>query len=149
MKIVHVIAGLTDGGAEGVLYRLCLQDQLNTHTVLSLTDGGKYGPLLQTDGIALHCLNMPRGRLTWAGVVRLYRLIRDLRPDVVQTWMYHADFIGGLIAKIAGVRRVYWGVRNSLMTVKESGWVIFFSCTYQCISIALDTGRCYLLRRSS
>lgn len=126
MKIVHVIAGLTDGGAEGVLYRLCLQDQLNTHTVLSLTDGGKYGPLLQTDGIALHCLNMPRGRLTWAGVVRLYRLIRDLRPDVVQTWMYHADFIGGLIAKIAGVRRVYWGVRNSLMTVKESGWVIFF-----------------------
>lgn len=123
---MHVIAGLTDGGAEGVLYRLCLQDQLNTHTVLSLTDGGKYGPLLQTDGIALHCLNMPRGRLTWAGVVRLYRLIRDLRPDVVQTWMYHADFIGGLIAKIAGVRRVYWGVRNSLMTVKESGWVIFF-----------------------
>jgi glycosyltransferase involved in cell wall biosynthesis len=39
------------------------------------------------------------------------RIIAKERPDVVQTWMHHADFMGGLAACAAGVRRVVWGVR--------------------------------------
>ena len=94
MRVLHIITGLNDGGAEGVLYRLITHDQENEHGVVSLTGAGKYGPLLRAAGVPVWTLEMPRGRLTMRGLLTLWRLLRTQRPDVVQTWMYHADLVG-------------------------------------------------------
>lgn len=120
MKILHIISNLGDGGAEGVLYRLCTHDHRNTHVVVSLMDGGKYGSLLERAGIAVIGLGMPRGRMSVRGLWRLWRCIRDTRPDLVQTWMYHADLIGGILARLAGCRRVFWGIRHTQLIPGES-----------------------------
>lgn len=113
MKIVHVITGLEGGGAEAVLFRLCRADTADEHAVISLVDDGTYGQPLRDAGVAVHCLRMPRGRVTFAGSRRLWRLLRASQADVVQTWMYHADLLGGVFARLAGLRRVFWGIRNS------------------------------------
>lgn len=118
MNIVHIITGLTDGGAEAVLYRLCTYDACNRHCVISLLDLGKYGPLLQKAEVEVHCLGMRQVRLSLCGLLRLWQILRKQKPDVVQTWMYHADLIGGVMARLAGVRRIFWGIRNSTL---ESG----------------------------
>src|SRR5581483_4094369 len=47
-----------------------------------------------------------------AGVFRVRRLVRSTRPDVVQTWLYHADLIGGLAARSLRIP-VVWGVRQT------------------------------------
>lgn len=123
MKVVHIISGLNDGGAEAVLYRLCSSDMSVQHHVVSLMDEGKYGALLQDAGVQVFCLNMPQGRVTASGLWKLWQLLRRIRPRVVQTWMYHADFIGGIVAKLAGIKAVFWGIHHSNLssgTVKRS-----------------------------
>lgn len=118
--VVHIIAGLGDGGAEGVLYRLCKSSDTYKHTVISLTDAGKYGPLLNDVGIPVYCLGMRRGPAAFVDIYRLWRLLHEKKPSLVQTWMYHADLFGGLAARAAGVRTVFWGVRNSTLEAGSS-----------------------------
>ena len=117
---LHIITGLTDGGAEAVLFRLCSRDTGGTHHVVSLMGLGKYGPLLEAAGVHVTTLDMPRGRVSLRGLWRLWRLMRHLRPDVVQTWMYHADLIGGVVGRLAGRRRIFWGIRHTRLIPGES-----------------------------
>lgn len=126
LKILHIITELNDGGAEGALYRLCINDRQNAHRVVSLMDGGKYGPLLAAAGVDVHCLGMSPGRLSWRGVVELWRIVRGYRPDAVQTWLYHADLIGGAVARLAGSRNVCWGIRHSNLspTANKRGTIL-------------------------
>jgi glycosyltransferase involved in cell wall biosynthesis len=120
MKILHVITTLAQGGAEAVLFRLIVASTpALEHVVISLRGDAYYAPKLRAAGIEVHTLNMPRGRLTLSALLKLRRLIIDARPDVVQTWMYHADLVGGLIARWAGVP-VVWGVRNSNLDADTS-----------------------------
>lgn len=114
MRIVHIIAGLKQDGAQSALYRLTSHSTPgDEHIVISMMDEGDYGSRLKAAGVRLHFLDMPRGRITFAGVTALHGLLRDLRPDVVQTWMYHADLIGGVVARLAGSAKVVWGIRHS------------------------------------
>lgn len=113
LVVVHIITGLNDGGAEAVLLRLCAHDTDNQYHVISLMSDGKYGPLLREVGATVTCLNIPQGRVTLGGLWRLWCVLRSKKPDVVQTWMYHADLIGGVMARIAGVKRVFWNIRNT------------------------------------
>lgn len=115
LHVVHIISGLGQGGAETVLHRLVTAPgQQAVHTVISLGDEGVFGAKLRQAGVAVHALGMKQSpQAGLQGLWKLYRLLRLLQPDVVQTWMYHADLIGGLIARLAGVPAVAWGIRNS------------------------------------
>lgn len=118
MKIVHIITGLNNGGAEGVLYRLVTHDQDNEHIVISMMNEGKYGPLLIDKDISVHCLNTSQGKPSIKSIAKLFKLIKTAKPDVVQTWMYHADLIGGIVAKILGVKNIFWNIRHSTFDVQ-------------------------------
>ena len=131
LHILHVITDLEDGGAEGTLYRLCKYDTQNHHTVISLMDKGKFGPLLEEMGVSVYCLGMPRGKVNFLRLVRFWRLVRSIQPDLVQTWLYHADLLGGLIAWLAGMSNICWGIRHSNLssgTVKRSTIYVAHLC---------------------
>lgn len=113
MKVVHIITGLNNGGAEATLFRLTTTDTNNTHIVISMMDSGLYGPQLRENGIRIETLDMPRGNVSFSGIKKLYKLIKSLDPDVIQTWMYHADLIGGIVARIAGSNNIVWNLRHS------------------------------------
>lgn len=121
LHVMHVISGLGHGGAETVLYRLVTASQPRVrHTVVSMGGEGVLGGPLRTAGIDVICLDMVGARGVALGLARLFRLLRTRRPDVVQTWMYHADLVGGLLARLAGIRAIAWGIRNSGVSLSES-----------------------------
>jgi glycosyltransferase involved in cell wall biosynthesis len=67
---------------------------------------------LEEEGVKVHALEIS-SKFFWLGkLVHASRLTREIRPDVIQTWMPHADFFGTLLAPLARVRKIYWGVRN-------------------------------------
>ena len=114
-RVVHIITGLGQGGAEGVLYRLlAYQDREQWPAlVISLTPGGMMADRIRELGIDVESLDMRPGRLSLPTFFRLIRRLRAWNPDVVQTWMYHANLMGGLAARMAGIRRIFWGLRHS------------------------------------
>lgn len=111
---MHVITSLNTGGAEMMLQRLITAHRAKPnyqHTVVVLKQLGEVGLQLQQLGIQVQALEM-RSLLEFPRVLwQLLQRIRAARPDVVQTWMYHADLLGGLAARLAGNRHVIWGVR--------------------------------------
>lgn len=120
MNVVHVITGLENGGAEGVLFRLVTHDVKNKHVVISLRGEGKYGPLLQSAGIDVHCLHWNNIFSLLFGFFSLIKIIKSYEADVVQTWMYHADLLGGCAAYLSGVKKIFWGIRHSDLSHNDS-----------------------------
>lgn len=113
LKIIHIITGLNNGGAEGFLFRLCKNDNQNRHIIISLTDNGRFGPMFEELQFQVFSLNMPRGRLSLNGLIKLVNLIKNNKPDIIQTWMYHSNLIGGLISKLLGCKRIFWNIRHT------------------------------------
>jgi glycosyltransferase involved in cell wall biosynthesis len=123
MRVLHLISGLQQGGAESVLCRLCLASMSElSHRVISFSDLGVLGPRMIAAGIPVAQLGLPRGRFTLGAWRRLLRLIAAYRPQVIQTWMYHADLIGGIAGRQFGIP-VVWGIRTSAMESRMTSLV--------------------------
>ena len=115
IKVLHIITGLSTGGAEMMLYRLlaALKGSDLEPVVLSLTTVGPVGEKIKDLGIPVYSLGMGKRFRDAALFFKLVKLVKKHDPDLVQTWMYHADLVGGLAAKIAGYNNVLWGIRNN------------------------------------
>lgn len=131
MRIVHVITGLKQGGAEAMLEKLVLVSRRSTpdwvHVVVSLGPLGTVGERLRQAGIEVHALRIRGPGSLLAGALHLWRLLRRPGRSMVQTWLYHSDVFGGLVGRLAG-RRVFWNLRQTLPPVAEikrtTRWVI-------------------------
>lgn len=118
VKVIHVIAGLKKvGGAELMLKRLIETQNGGSefeHSIISLSDLGEFGQGLIEAGISVDVLGMTSMRDMPRVLLRLIGIFRERRPDIVQTWMYHSDLLGGLAARMAGIGGIIWGVRTTM-----------------------------------
>jgi glycosyltransferase involved in cell wall biosynthesis len=106
-----------------VLYRLIgVTSDGFTHEVVSLHQEGFYGQPLRERGVLVSALGMPRGRVSFAGLRRLRRIIAEGRPDVVQTHLEHANLVGGLVARFAGAPPVVWVAHSTELGPLRSSW---------------------------
>ncbi len=114
-----------------MLYRLVSRMDRSrfANVVMSLTDLGSLGRKMQAKGVRVHSLeesceahshSIGMVRATYLLSIGLWRLVlflRRERPAIVQTWLYHADLVGLLAAKLARVPVIAWNVRcTSLRT---------------------------------
>ena len=120
-RVVHVIAGLGLGGAEVMLQRLltALEPDV-TSTVISLSGEGALAHRIRALGVPVEALGLTAGPQALLGFPRLVRRLGELEPDVVHTWMYHADVLGGLAARFCNVP-VIWALHNATIDPDSLG----------------------------
>ena len=114
-KVLHVINSLGTGGAELMLVRLLegMDRKRFDNTVVSLLRIDTFAPRLHKLGIRTETLDMRGGATVISSLPRLIRLIRDVRPDLVQTWMYHSNLFGLFANRRAGNAPLSWSVHSS------------------------------------
>ncbi len=114
-RILFLTTGLYAGGAELMLLRLLsrLDRQRFLPSVISLIQLGPVGEKIEQLGIPVRSLGMQPGKPDLASIWRLVRWLRRDRPHIMQTWMYHADLLGGVAARLAGHIPIAWGIRHS------------------------------------
>ncbi|WP_462326645.1 glycosyltransferase [Desulfobaculum sp.] len=130
MKVVHIITGLGVGGAETSLARLAprLARRGVVQQVVSLLPPGPLAAPLEAAGVPVASLHLRRGVPSPAALWRLVRLLRRENPDVVQTWLYHADLLGLVAAGLARRGRVVWNIRCADMDLsryaRTTAWTV-------------------------
>ena len=118
IEVMHVITSLDVGGAETVLARLVAGDRTGaiSHRVVSLKPDGALRMSMETEGIPVRDLGIGSGLSAFGGLARLVGAIKATRPDVVHSWLYHADLLATLALALSGRRkatRLVWGIRGS------------------------------------
>jgi len=104
VKVLHVITGLTAGGAESQLRLLCRHLDADCEVVMLAGEGLLAAPF-RADGVRVIGLGMG-GNRDLRAVGRLVSLMRAGRYDCVHTHLFRAGLYGRLAARLAGVPRV-------------------------------------------
>ena len=122
MKITHIITGLAADGAENALYHLlaALDRQEYQNDVISLTDRGPTAARIEALGVPVRALGMMRGVPNPLAIRRIAKILRRSRPQIVHTWMYHSNLLGGLAAQAAGGIPVIWGIHHSRVDAQDT-----------------------------
>ncbi len=115
-RVLHLITTLQSGGAQAMLANLCRHARTRRrieHVVVEMTASRAQDlRRFEQSSVQLHSLGMVRGRFSIGALGRFVRLLRRERPDIVQTWLYHADLLGVVALPVLRVPLV-WNVRCS------------------------------------
>jgi glycosyltransferase involved in cell wall biosynthesis len=116
-KIMHVITTLGPAGAETMLCRVAsaMDRSRFENEVVSLTGILDLAEGMQRMGVRVRTLGMKTSIPNPFLVLRLAQWIRESKPDVIHTWMYHANLVGALAACLAGDVPVVWGIHNGAL----------------------------------
>ena len=81
-------------------------------------DGFAIGPVgenIKKIGVPVKALNLRRAWPNPIAVTRLARWLKQAAPNVIQTWMYHANLLGGLAGTWGGKIPIAWNLRNTVI----------------------------------
>lgn len=117
INIAHVIISLDVGGAEGMLERLAKESAKNPsikQSIITLKKSGVIGKrLTNIRNIDVISLDMSSIFVAPVTIFKLRKIFKIKNPDIVYTWMYHSDLIGGLAAYFSGIKNIVWGIRGT------------------------------------
>ncbi len=115
MKILHIITDLDEGGTQKFLLNLCNStSERHEHTIVSLKNIDSQLKSFNNKKFKIILLNFnsfPFGFI--CSFCKLIGIIILNNPKIVQTWLHHANFVGGLVAFLTGNRKIIWNIRDS------------------------------------
>jgi len=89
-----------------------LDRSLYEPVVVSLERGGKLADRLRESGVRVYELGFTKRPAGWPRLLQLLNILSRERPHVLHAYMFHADIIGRLFGKLAGVPVIISSIRN-------------------------------------
>jgi glycosyltransferase involved in cell wall biosynthesis len=122
-KIMYVISDLSVGGAEMMLYKLLAEtDRARFEpVVVSLMEcEGALRERIESLGVEVHTVGVRPKLPTPLDLLRLVRLTRRLRPDLVVGWMYHSCLAVQLASLFSAARvPILWSIHYAVSSLAE------------------------------
>lgn len=146
IRLLHIITTFDPGGAENHLLSLITATDRSRFepAVIYLKGHGGLAPELERLGVAVQRVGVGQ-RYTLAGLLRLVRAIRQVRPDIVHTHLFRADLYGGLAARLAGAPVVVSTRHNDEDFLRQPLWRLLHRlislCEDRIIAISDHVGR--------
>ena len=111
-KVIHIINSLYPGGAEVMLLNIFTKydNEKYSVNVISLISNGPLKNDIEKEGVNVYEANLKPDRLNIIALLKLIFHIRKNKPDIIQTWLYHSNIIGGIAGKLCGVKKVIWSI---------------------------------------
>jgi glycosyltransferase involved in cell wall biosynthesis len=113
-RILLLSTSLGMGGADRQILHLARALLSHRYEVrlVSMTPLVEMGQQAVAEGLPITSLDMQPGRPDWRAVQRLIALLRDWRPHLLTSFMYHANILGRVAGKWAGVPIVVSSIRS-------------------------------------
>ena len=94
--IIHLIQSLDSGGCENMLLRTLPLINKFEHVVITLRKKGELSNKFEENGIKVISINQ-NSLLDINSYFRLIKIIKSIKPGLIITYLFHADFIGRII----------------------------------------------------
>ena len=133
IKVLHIISSLHQGGAERQLIELVKRNK--NYAICQLMSGSIFEEEIKKNKILIFNLNMKKNFTAILGLYKLYRIIKDHEPEIINTWMYHSSFLEMILRKITLLNKIplVWGLRCSNMETHHYSKLLRFfiiACKY-------------------
>lgn len=119
MKVCFLITGLGIGGAERHLLNIVPKLKFNKF-IISLTNLRDYGNELEKKGIKIYYLGL--NEITGINlpliILRFRKIINREKPDIIDTYLIHANLFGRVFGKLFGIKKIISSMRSDYTRFK-------------------------------
>lgn len=113
-RIVFFITGLgKTGGAERFISKLLPKLKDFDLILISLLGIKDYEKILRKYDVKVYYLNKTKRFNFFLSIINFRRIIKNFKPDILITFLLHADLFGRIFGRIFGVKRIYCSIRNN------------------------------------
>lgn len=128
-KILHLITGLEIGGAETMLLKTLPKMQSDfDNRVCCIMGHGPMGERLEKDGVYVYYLNL-KNIFDLGAILRFKKTVKEFKPDILATYLIHADIFGRVFGRIFGIKKIVCSVRVKLIQAKYLPFLLLDAIT--------------------
>jgi glycosyltransferase involved in cell wall biosynthesis len=119
--VLHMIPSLGSGGAERMLARIANGDEKFRHIIVIIKkiDSESIFYQINKSTVTIVSLNFEGIKSLIHSINRYLFYLDNYSPNIIQTWMYHSNLFGGIIAYLKGYRNIYWNIRSAEVSLKK------------------------------
>src|SRR6185369_9251614 len=117
-KILHLITGLEVGGAEMMLLKtLPRMQEAFDNRICCIRGHGEIGKRLEAASVPVYYLDL-KNIFDLGIIFRFGKIIKEFEPDILVTYLIHADLFGRVFGRIFGIKKIICSVRVKLIQWK-------------------------------